>query len=190
MTFISAKAINRLNVKLNTFATYRSLNMYLDAFDKQFEEALNSLDSYSHWIDVGAGQARAQLQFLGMNLAISPKMTAIGITEIILHVAGKPVDQTISHLIKFLKPGGKLFVQPLILSMKIVDVENNEIPLSEWINSFQGVKILEKDGVSTFYNLFSGLKLQATGEEVHIPELELVDFRSGLPPYKVYRWRR
>lgn len=74
--------------------------------------------------------------------------------------------------------------------MKIVDVENNEIPLSEWINSFQGVKILEKDGVSTFYNLFSGLKLQATGEEVHIPELELVDFRSGLPPYKVYRWRR
>lgn len=80
MTFISAKAINRLNVKLNTFATYRSLNMYLDAFDKQFEEALNSLDSYSHWIDVGAGQARAQLQFLGMNLAISPKMTAIGIT--------------------------------------------------------------------------------------------------------------
>lgn len=73
-----SRNVNALAVRLNTFPTGRVLADYVKAFGEPLLTALHSLTASSHWIDVGAGQARAQLDFLNASPEVV-KTTAISV---------------------------------------------------------------------------------------------------------------
>lgn len=77
----SAKIFNDLIVNLNLFWVVRGLNAYKSAFGELFEIAVSALTNNNHWIDVGAGSARAQFDYLLQSKNQNVHTTAIAVSR-------------------------------------------------------------------------------------------------------------
>ncbi len=80
-----AKAHNHLIVQSNAFVVMRGLEDYQNAFQDKFTYALNQLRPNDHWIDVGSGSAKAQLEFLSQSDNSKVQTTAIAVNKPVVY---------------------------------------------------------------------------------------------------------
>jgi hypothetical protein len=76
---LSSPAELRENVALNKFITNRDLFDYIEELHPDFKKSLDRLGEQSHWIDLGAGKVKAQIEFMKSlpRSAGKPYLTAV-----------------------------------------------------------------------------------------------------------------
>jgi len=137
------------------------------------------------------------------------------ITDIYAAMSYSPrIDVTFQKYIELLKVGGELQViiplqdftamkramhtfkdnhtlsEPKIIDMiTIKALDGSEVKPIEWVQSIQGVEILELTETSFIHldDPYLRVVIRKTGEMVMIPELELTKIKGGSPPIREYR---
>ncbi|WP_413585320.1 hypothetical protein [Bdellovibrio sp. HCB274] len=206
-------------VAKNDFTTSRGLEDYVLELHPDFKTSLSKLTANQHWVDLGAGKATAQVQFLKSfsNNSSMPQMTAVafkldrwfkpssfqgklsvqeGAFETMPTASWKKVD-LITDVYGVLSYTGD-FAGALQKSVDMMNVKAELYFLAlPW--GYQFNKSTIQQSLPEFLNSIEGLrveetrpgqfKITKTKESVMIPQLELVRYTDQAPPIRVFRYK-
>ncbi|MNK06291.1 hypothetical protein D3C87_241850 [compost metagenome] len=203
-------------VQKNKFVTSRDLSEYKSILHQDFADSLKKLGPTQHWIDLGAGKANAQIEYLKSfeSPLMAPQATAVaykldrwfsppklqgklmireGAFELQATSTWKKAD-LITDLF------GVISYTPALHSslQKIVDLLNVQgelfIYTTPYLTEFRTAagSFKLRDFLSSIDGLrvegdHGSLKVIKEKEQVLIPELKLLRFRDEAPPSRVFQ---
>ena len=203
-------------IQKNRFITNRDLTEYMHQLHPHFVGALRKLGPENHWIDLGAGKAIAQTQYLKTfdHIQKAPFATAVAfkidrwlplpsfkgklqVREGAFEAQDTSTWRKADVITDVM--GVLSYTRDLSTSLqKVVDLLNVNgelyIEFAPWVTSVQDAGTQHKflgfleriDGLQVTGN-FGIVKVVKKREHIQIPRMELVLYREDYPPYRAFK---
>jgi hypothetical protein len=200
-------------IEKNNFVTNRSLWEYTHVLDSSFKTRLDSLGENNHWIDLGAGKANAQVEFLKSkkDLNKAPLTTAFcfkldrlfaprsydgklkiqqGMFESI-NTENMPKADIITDVFGVLSYSKdmKTSLQKTFALLKLggelyIHTNNYSTKFQDGSQTFTMIEFLGRIEGIKIEGKWGNIKITKIKEEIFIPDLTLTYFKDEAPPYR------